>query len=178
MKKIAVILKRALMIWGAVSLLGIIVFYATIAYQIGTRTTRVVKNDDQDVRFVLEWSGLSQDHEVKIEHSYNPTGSWSGDYTKAFAMKLVHIEESEIMQRHGVSRGDKLIPIVRDAVEFVTNFTDDYQMPWLPNREQILSSEYYVYPVRMVHQGLYPDSVHIMFIRPADKMIFFVAVKI
>lgn len=178
MKQIAVILKRALMIWGGVSLLGIIVFYGTVAYQLGTRTTRIVEKDDQDVRFVLEWFGLSHDHEVEIEHSYNPTGSWSGDYEKAFAIKLVQIEKPGIMQRHGVSRGDKLAPIIRDAVDFVTNFTDDGQVPWFPKRAQILSSEYYVYPVWMVHQGIYPDSVHIMFIRPADKRVFFVAVKI
>jgi len=105
------------MIWGAVSLLGIIVFYVTVAYQIGTRNTRTVESDDHDVRFVLEWFGLSHEHKVNIEHSYNPS-------------------------------------------------------------EQILSSEYHVYPVRMVLLGTYPDSVHIIFIRPADKMVFFVAVKI
>jgi len=77
-----------------------------------------------------------------------------------------------------VSRGDKLTSIIRDAVEFVINFTDESLVPWFPKSEQILSSEYHVYPVRMVLLGTYPDSVHIIFIRPADKMVFFVAVKI
>ena len=178
MQRIAVILKRGLMIWGAVSLLGIIVFYATLAYQISTRTTRIVESDDQDVRFVLDWFGLSHDQKVNIEHSYHPTGSWSGDYMKAFAIKIAHIEESEIIQKHGVSSGDKLTPIIRNAVEFVTNFTDQSEMHWFPKSEQILSSKYYIYPVRMVLLGTYPDSVHIIFIRPADKMVFYIAVKI
>jgi len=86
------------MTWGAVSLLFVIVFYGTVAYQLGTRTTRIVENDAQDVRFVLEWFGLSHDHEVDIEHSFHPTGSWSGYYENAFAIKLVHFEESQIVQ--------------------------------------------------------------------------------
>ena len=178
MKRVLVVLKNSLMLLGAVFLLGMIVFYATFAYQMSTRNTRIVESDDQDVRFVLEWFGLSHDHKVNIEHSYNPTGSWSGDYTKAFAIKMVNLEESEITHKHGVSRGDKLTPTIRNAVLFVANFANETEMPWFPKREQILSANFYVYPVRMVLLGEYPDAAHIIFIRPADKMVFYIAVKI
>lgn len=172
------ILKRGLMIWGAITLLGAIAFYASLAYQLNSRTTANVESDDQDVRYVLEWFGLNADIEADVVHSFHPTGSWSGDYTKAFAMRIADIEESALIQKGGVSRGDKLTPIIRNAVEFVSDFTDETQVPWLPKREKVFSSKYYVYPVRVVFQGEYPDSVHIMFIRPADKMVFFIAVKI
>lgn len=177
MKQTAAILKRALMIWGAVSLLGMIIFFGTVGYQLGIKNAKV-EDDDQDVRFVHEWFGLGHDRDAQIVHSHNPTGSWSGDYEKAFAIKLVDLDESEIVQRHGVSRGDELTATIRGAVEFVTDFTDDGRMPWFPKTDEILSKEYFVYPVRMVHQGTYPDAVHILFIRPADKMAFFAAVKI
>lgn len=77
-----------------------------------------------------------------------------------------------------MSRGDNRTPVIRDAVEFVTEFIDDGRVPWIATRAQILSSAYYVYPVRMAHHGIYTDSVHIMYIRPADKMVFIAAVKI
>ena len=75
-----------------------------------------------------------------------------------------------------MSRGDKLTPVIRNAVFFVTDFTSE--MHWFPKSEQILSSNYYVYPVRMVLLGEYTDSAHMIFIRPADKMVFYIAVKI
>ncbi len=100
-----------------------------------TRRTRIVKSDDQDVRFVLEWFGLSHDQSVKLAHSYNAPPTWSGDYMKAFAIKIAHIEESQIIQRHDVSRGDKLTPIIRNSVKFVTNFTDRDELRWLPTSE-------------------------------------------
>ena len=178
MSRLTALLKRGLMIWGGISLLGIIIFYATIAYQIGTREKRTVENDDQDVRFVLDWFGQRPDEKANIVHSYHPTGSWSGDYTKAFAMKLARIEASELNQQQGMSRGDKLTPVIRNAVAFVLSFTDERQVPWFPKSDQILSNKYYVYPVRMVLLGSYPDSAHLLFIRPADSMVFFIAVKI
>jgi hypothetical protein len=166
------------MIWGAISLLGIIAFYTTLAYQISTRKSGIVQTEDEDVRFVRRWFGLHDGQKVNIEHSYHPTGSWSGDYMKAFAINIDHMEKSEIIQIHGVSSGDKLTPIVRKAVEFVTNFTDESEIHWFPKREQLLSNKYYIYPVRMVIVGQYPDSAHILFIRPEDNMVYYIAVKI
>ena len=174
MKKIANIIIRFLIICGAVYVLSAIILYVTVAFQVRDRT---VDNDDQHVRFVLQWFGLSNDYEVKIEHSYKITGSWAGDYEKAFAIKLLNIEESEIIQRDGVIRGDKVTTLIRDDVETVMNFTDNGKMPWFPKREQILSNEFYIYPVSMVHNNIYPDSIHMMFIRPSDKMVFYYAYR-
>jgi hypothetical protein len=178
MKRLLVILKRGLMIWGAVSLIGIIIFYVTLAYQMSTRKTKIVESDDQDVRFVLECFGRSHDQPMKLAHSYKAPATWSGDYMKAFAMKIAHIEESEIIQRHDVIRGDTLTPIIRSSVEFVTDFTDRDELRWFPTREQILSNACYVYPVRIVLYGTRPDAVHIIVIRPSDQMVFYACVKI
>ena len=165
------------MTWGVVSLLGMLTLIGTVAYQLSMRNT-AVEGDDQDVQFVINWLGPGHVRDATIVHSYNPTGSWSGDYEKVFAIRFVDLDQTEIVQRDGVSRGDELSPVVLGAVEFVSDFTNDGQTPWFPSRARLLSKEYYVYPVRMVHQGTYPDSVDILFIRPADKMVFFVALKI
>ncbi len=178
MKRIIVILKRGLMIWGAVSLIGIIIFYVTLTYQMSARKTGTVKSDDQDVRFVFESFGISQDQPIKLEPSDNASGSWSGDYMKVFAVKLAHIEESELIQKLDVIRGDKLTPIIRNCVEFVTSFTDQDELRWFPTSKQIFSDTYYVYPVRTVLHGTLPDSVQVIVIRPSDKMVFFAGVKI
>lgn len=162
------------MVCVAVYVLGAIILYGTVAYQISDRT---VDNDDQHVRFVLQLFGLSHDYKIKIQHSYKETGSWAGDYEKAFAIKLANIYESEIIQKDSVIRGDKLSPAILDAVKFVASSTDNGQMHWFPRIEQILSSEFYVYPVSMVHHDIYTDSVHIMLIRPADNMVFYYAVN-
>lgn len=166
------------MIWGAISLLFVIIFYATLAFQLSHRNAKVDEKDDQDVYFVTEYFGLHHHEPVKLEHSYKSTGSWAGDYMKIFAIKIAHIEESEIGQMQGWVRGDKLLPTIRGSVKFITNFTDRDELRWFPTSEQIFSSAYYVYPVRMVLYGTQPDSVRIMVVRPSDKMVFFAALKI
>ncbi|MGB5277390.1 MAG: hypothetical protein WBO73_16855 [Gammaproteobacteria bacterium] len=177
MKKVSMIIKRGLMIWGVISLVGIIAFYVSVAYQIGTRNARTVEAEDQDVRYIVDWFGLNPGQQVDIEHSYNPTGSWAGDYMKAFAIRMAHIDSEAVLHNDGVSRGDELTPILRNAVEFAIGFTGEDPLSWFPAREQILSSAFYVYPVRMNIVGMYPDSVQMMFIRPDDNRVFFIAVK-
>ena len=165
------------MIWGAVSLFFIIIFYITLAFQLSNRERQVDAKEDQDVRFVIECFGLDPDQPMKLEHSYHSSGSWAGDYMKVFAVKMAHIEAFNMEQIPGWIRGDKLWPTMRNAVEFITNFTNTDELRWFPTREQIFASTYYVYPVRMVLHGTHPDSVRIMVMRPSDKMVFFAALK-
>ena len=87
MEKLKKILKTGLMIWGAVSLLFIIVFYITLAFQLSHRERQIAAKEDQDVRFVTECFGLDPAKPLKLEHSYHATGSWAGDYMKLFAVK-------------------------------------------------------------------------------------------
>ncbi|KAA3633388.1 MAG: hypothetical protein DWQ08_01980 [Proteobacteria bacterium] len=169
-------LKRGLMLWGALSLVVVIGFYAMLAYQLGRSPHGNVDADDRDVRFVLDWFG--SDRDVELKQSYRSSGSWSGDYTKAFALKLGEIDESEIARRGGVTRGDRLSPVIQGAVGFVTDFIDSESVPWFPRKSGVLTREFYVYPVRMEHIGSYPDSVHIMLIHPTDGLVFYAAVKI
>lgn len=125
------------MIWGAVSLLFVIVFYATLAFQLSHRNAKIDGRDDQDVRFVVECFGLHPDEPVKLAHSHQSTGSWAGDYMKVFAIKMEHLEESEIDQRQDWIRGDTLTPTLRNAVKFVTNLTEKDVLRWFPTSEQI-----------------------------------------
>jgi hypothetical protein len=177
LEKVAMIIKRGLMRWGTISHLGIIVVYASVAYQIGTRNTRTVEAEDQDVRYIIDWFGLNSGQQLGIERSFNPTGSWAGDYRKAFAIRMAHLDTEDALHNDGVSRGDELTPIPRNAAEFAISFTCEGPLSWFPRREPILSSAFYVYPVRMNIAGMYPDSVQMMFIRPDDNRVFFIAVK-
>ncbi len=170
MKKILAIVLRTLMICVALFVIFTIILIGTVYYQV---TDRTVGNDDQHVRFVLDWFGLDDDYEVKIEHSYKSAGSWSGDWTKSFAIKLGKIEESEIIKMDGVIRGDKVTQLIRDEMEMVLRFVNHGKMTWFPKNEQILSSGFYIFPVSMVLNDRFGGTKHIMLIRPVDKMVYY-----
>ena len=154
-----------------------IAFYAMVYYQLNKDPYNSIDYEDDDVSLVLNWLELTS-KETEIIHSYHPTGNWSGDYTKLIVIHVPTIQESDILQKQGISRGDKLDQTLNNAVEFISNLSDQNRTPWFPNKKQLLSKNFYVHPVIMIHHGNYPDSVHIVFIQPEIKRIYFAAIKI
>jgi len=149
------------------------VFYAVLFYQLNKDPYNSIDYEDQDVSLVLNWLEITA-NETEIIHSYHPTGNWSGDYTKLIVINVPNIQESDILQKQGVSRGDKLDQTLKGAVEFITNLSDQNRTPWFPNKEQILSKNFYVHPITRIDQT---DSVHILFIQAEKKLVYFAAIK-
>jgi hypothetical protein len=148
-------------------------FYAVLYYQLNKDPYNSIDYEDRDVRLVLNWLEITS-NEADIIHSYHPTRNWSGDYTKLFVMHIPTIKESEILHKQGVRRGDKLKPTVKNAVEFISNLSDQSITPWFPNKEQILSKNFYVHSIKRIDHS---DSEHILLIQVETKHVYFAAIK-
>ncbi len=70
--------KKSLMIWGGISLIGIILIFGYLAYSttIGNKTVEN-KATKSDVRFVLNWCGLGDDRIEKVTNSYESGRIWN-----------------------------------------------------------------------------------------------------
>ena len=115
---------------------------------------------------------------AELVDSHSLSGSWAGDHEKAFSVRFTGIDAQSVMQRDSVMRGDRPTSTLDSAVEFVTGFLSGPEHTWFPSYEDVVSDQYYVYPMRLQLVGSYPDSAQLLFIRPADGMAFYAWVKI
>ena len=136
----------------------------------------------KDVRYVLNWCGLGEQRTEKVVHSYVSSRSFTGDYLDAYAIKISHVEVSELTQQSNHFgrrwyRCDQLPPVLNDALTFVAGWFHGDEIPWFPDQAQLRSSEFYVYPWTIFYHGLHPTAAELIFIRPSDNMIFFIGSK-
>ena len=164
--------KRVLYAIGLLVLLFYLVLFATMTYQYLKEP--VVDFDDADVQYVFQWLHQKPDASQLLD-SYYPPANWAGDYEKIFALKLEPEVAAEIVTRAGVVRGDGIDGELEEAVAFAMFFTRD--LSWFPSEEDILTAEYYLSPIRIIHKGGYPDSVHLVIVQPEKQILYFVAAK-
>lgn len=170
-----------LFVWGAVTLLGTIALAALVAYQLGPGNRD--KDDSasiRDVRFVLNWCGLGDQRIQKVLHSHVSGRSFTGDYLDAYAIKISHVDLAELTttagdQRRRWYRGDQLPQVVDDAVDFIGGCLN--QLPWFPRGRELRSSEFYFYPWGIQLHGTVPSAAELIFVRPADNMVFYLGCK-
>lgn len=183
MKKIISVIKWLLLAWGTISLLGVLALSGFIMYQMqfGNREeTNSVKNED--VRFVLNWCNLGDDRIEKVIHSYRSPRSFTGDHLDAFAIKISHVDPTELTPspndfRGSWYRGDQLPEILSKAVDFVGGYSDWEQISWFPKEDEIRSDKMFVYLSSVYFHGTYPSAVEIIFVRPLDNMVFYLGAK-
>ncbi len=104
--------------------------------------------------------------------------SFSGDVEKAFSVRVTGMDTELLWQQQGVLRGDRLTPELETAVGFLDIMLDSGYVDWFPTIEEIHRDSHYVYPISIVMQGSYPDSVRLIVMRPFDDMAFFIYQKI
>jgi hypothetical protein len=51
------------------------------------------------------------------------------------------------------------------------------EIPWFPSETELRSSGVYVYPVKMLLHGTVPTAAELIFVRPADNMVFYFGAK-
>jgi len=181
MKRFLVVLKWCLIVWGGIALLASLVLGGFIAYSLGPGNRNQTNSASvKDVRFVLNWCQLGEKRIEKVVNSYVSSRSMTGDHLDAYAIKITHLDMKELvvseddMHDHWY-RGDKLPPLLSEAVEFTSGWL--HEIPWFPEQSHLRTQEYYVYPVNIVIHGLRPTAVDIIFIRPSDKIVFYFSGK-
>jgi hypothetical protein len=176
--RLLVILRWLLLIWGGVSLLGAIIIVGFILSSL--RPPRNDSASPNDVRFVLNWCRLGEGRIEKVLHSHVSPRSLTGDYLDAYAIKISHIDVAELTQPTQEFdarwyRCDQLPKVLDDAVSLAGGWRKT--ISWFPKEAELRSPEFYVYPWAIYCHGVRPTAVQLIFIRPADKMVFYFGVK-
>jgi len=169
------IARWGLLIWGALSLVGVIFIAATFFPQLGPGD-RIDSASKRDVRFVLNWCGLGDERIEKVIRSHVGARSSNGDHLDAYAIQISYVELAELTKptkdlRSQWHRGDALPQVLDDALGFVIGWR--YRIPWFPSEAELRSSAFYVYPWSVHLRGLDPSAAELIFVRPADRMVFY-----
>jgi hypothetical protein len=187
MKRFASICKWSLLIWGAISLAGVIVITGWVGYQFtfGNRN-KIDFASPHDVRFVLNWCNLGESRTEKVIHSYQSSRSFTGDHLDAYAIKISRVNPEELTATNAANaertwhRGDQLPALLDDAVCFAAMFLGDGEtgeIPWFPKERNLRSDQFYVFPQSIYYYGGRTISADLIFVRPADKMLFYFSAK-
>ncbi len=172
--------QKVLMVWGGISLIGIVLFVSYTAYLI-TIGNNPSTNDvsKSDVRFVLNWCELGDDRIDNVIKSYTSARSLTGDHLDAYSIKISHVSINELKHtRYGIGkwhRCDSLKNTLDDAVSFIGGFQNE--TPWFPEEGTLRTKDYYVYPVSIGYHGVSPYSAQLIFINPKDEIVYYIEAK-
>ena len=175
-------LKTILAVWSGVSgiLLIIAVTYAAYGFTIGNKD-RFDSASIKDVRFVLNWCELGDKRIESVLHSYESARSLTGDHVDAYAIKITNVSLSELEKpSHDYikwTRGDKLSGALKQGVELISSFADLDKLKWFPSQEQLSSDKIYVSSWLIEMHGERPTAAQIIFVNPADKVVYYASVK-
>ncbi len=166
------LLKQLVALFVLLLVLFYVAMFGTMIYQ--SMRAPIVTMDDDDVQYVLDWVGQT-DTPVQLLSSYHPPANWAGDFEKMFTLKIDRKIAESLVLRPDVVRGDQLPADLVSSVEFAMFFTQD--IAWFPPGSELLSSEYYLWPIHTLAQFDALDSVHLLFISPDSELLFFVEAK-
>lgn len=176
------IVSTFLMIWGRFSLLATALFATYLLYSWNLSSQDAINTATKsDVRFVLNWCGLGESRIEKVMQSQKSKRSMLGDHLDAYAIKISNIELAEVTNSkpHATGkwyRGDSLPEILNNATEFIGRV--DGEIPWFPSVKSIRTNEFYVYPWKIDCNGVFPSFVQLIFIKPSEKMVYYISLKI
>ncbi len=85
------------MIWGGLSLIGVIGLLGVVVFQLGPgNRDKIDLASAKDVRFVLNSCGLGESRTESVIHSYVSSRSFTGDHLNAYAIKISHVDVTEL----------------------------------------------------------------------------------
>ena len=181
MKRIWILCKWFLIIWGAISFVALISIGGCVFWELGPGNHPSDKPaSNHDVRFVLNWCSLGDDRIETVVHSYISARSFTGDHLDGYAIRVSRLDASELVydeMRGGWHRGDDLSGIAKDAVDFAAMWLNNNEMPWFPSIDEIRSPKMYVYISRVTTAGTRITSAQIIFANPDGKMIYYFSAK-
>ena len=170
--KLGSIIKWLLLVWCAISALGVIIIVGLIAYSmtIGNRDVNS-KADKKDVRFVLNWCNLGDERIKTVIHSYQSSRSFTGDHLDAYSIGITHVDNAEL-ESDDWQRVDQAAGVHKEAIDFMSAWLGD-EIPWFPEIDDIRSDRYYIYLWGIEFHGSRPDAASIILVRPEDNMVFY-----
>ena len=183
MIKISTIFKWAFLVWGTVSLIGLLVCLSILAYNLGPgNSDKTEQASESDVRFVLNWCRIGDTRTEKVLHSYESARSFTGDHLDAYVIKVKDLKISDLKEADsnfdgGWIRGDRLEPIILEAVQLVSGFTTSDKLDWFPDGSALSSEKYYIWVWSVGLQGRRPGSAKIIFANPESGIIYYASVK-
>ena len=177
------IVKWLLIGWGIVCLIGLIVIGGTIGYLIGPGNVAVSDSaTKQDVRFVLNECQLGDERIEEVVHSYQSTRGFSGTHLETYLIKISHVDPSELTRDnfgYGWFRCDELDGVLKEAVNFATGRIQQYKIGWwFLTEEELGSSEVFVYPQSIYCHGTQPSAAKLIFVKPKNKMVFYMSARL
>ncbi len=173
MKQLWLALKWFLIVWGAMWL--VIVPVAVSSFLRGGAKESKATASKQDVRFVLNWCRLGDARIEEVLHSYVSRLPFSGDYSEIHAIRITHVSVSELKPDEdgaGWFRCDQAQGILAEAIDSVLG--GDEERSWFPSHDQLKSADFYVFPWSIQCHGIRPTGIQLIFVRPADRMVFYV----
>ena len=172
MKKTLQVLKWILIVWGAISAVGAITLGGFLAYSFSAGNRDMAGHaEKQDVRFVLNWCRLGDERIKEVIESYQSSRSFTGDHLDAYAIKISHVDESEL-QTEDWHRLDQVSGVYKDAIDFMAMWLGRDEISWFPKIEEIRSDRYYIYLWSVDFHGGRPDATSLILVRPEDNMVF------
>lgn len=134
---------------------------------------------NDDVEFVLNWSGLGSDRIQGVIHSYYSLMSFTGDHLEAYAIKISDVSLEELNKTNDFGRqwyrGDKLPKNIDDAVSDIGTW--ESEIKWFPSEEEIRSENIYVLSESVLYHGVRVVAYKNIIIRPSDNMVFYISTK-
>jgi hypothetical protein len=171
-----------LLVWGGFSLAAVLVLGA-MAFNNCTSSPRVDVATPRDVRFVLNMCGIGEERTERVIHSYESPTAMGGDHLDAYAILISKVDIAELTAMpdprrasyRGWYRGDELPKVLEDAVMFIDLWR--HEVPWFPTLLELRSADLYVCPGSVYYVGLQPMGADLVFVRPSDKMVFYLGCK-
>jgi hypothetical protein len=174
------IARLALLIWGAVSFVGVLVLVGMLVWP--GNQLEVDRAAPKDVHFVLNGCGLGEERVEKVLHSHVSGRSITGDHLEAYAIRVTRLDGAELLTKgegdplRSWFRGDRLPPMLAEAMHDPTASAGE--IPWFPSEAELRSTEVYVSPRRFLYHGMRLDGVDFIVARPADRTIFYFSSKV
>jgi hypothetical protein len=176
------LLRNLLIAWGIFAFFAVIGLFIYIFLHVTTGHTDIDTASASNVTFVLNKSGLWNHQVEKVLHSVDEPRAFDGSYLNAYAFRVSQltvddIKKTESRYSNNWYRGDQLPPVLKNVAKEVDDYRNylNYDLSWLPEKSEIMSAGFYLYPLRISLQDSIesPRDFQIILVRPADKMVFY-----
>ena len=93
--KLKTFFKKVFFVWGIICAIGLVLLIVKTTAQLTPRE-KINEATNEDVEFVLNWTGLGSDRIQEVNNSYSSLMSFTGDHLEAYAIKISGLSLEEL----------------------------------------------------------------------------------